>query len=126
LRAKHKPCYGELHVCFDQHERKAQELAHEVCPVAGLPGQLFSELPLPSLFEKTAELVSAEQVGKLIPCGPDPEKHVNAIWQYIDAGFDHISIHQIGPNQEAFMDFYVREVFANIEGKISSSELPAA
>jgi coenzyme F420-dependent glucose-6-phosphate dehydrogenase len=51
----------------------------------------------------TNELVSAEEVAKLIPCGPDPEKHVIAIRQYIDAGLDHIFIHQIGPNQSSWI-----------------------
>ena len=109
-----KPCYGELHVCFDENEGKAQRLAHEIWPVVGLPGQLFSELPLPALFEKTAKLVPLEQVAKLIPCGPDPEKHLRAIRQYIEAGYDHIFIHQIGPNQEPFMDFYAREIFPKL------------
>src|SRR5437764_13867433 len=109
-----KPCYGELHVCFDRDERKAQKLAHEIWPVAGLPGQLFSELPLPSLFEKSAELVSVEQVARLIPCGPDPEKHLRAMHEYIEAGFDRVLIHQIGPNQVPFMDFYAREIFPRL------------
>ena len=109
-----KPCYGELHVCFDRDERKAQQLAHEIWTVAGLPGQLFSELPLPSLFEKAAKLVSVEQIAKLIPCGPDAEKYLNGIREYIEAGFNHIFIHQIGPNQEQFMDFCAKEIFPQI------------
>jgi len=109
-----KPCYGELHVCFDENEQKAQQLAHELWGVAGLPGQLFSELPLPALFEKSTELVSVEQVAKLIPCGPDPEKHLRAMREYIEAGFDRVLIHQIGPNQVPFMDFYAREIFPRL------------
>ncbi len=100
-----------MHVCFDDDQRKARELAHEIWPVAGLPGQLFSELPLPSLFEKASKLVTADRVAELIPCGPDPEIHLRAIREYLEAGFDHIFIHQIGPNQKQFMDFYAREIF---------------
>jgi G6PDH family F420-dependent oxidoreductase len=109
-----KPCIGEVPVCFDRDEQKARQLAHEIWPIAGLPGQLFPELPLPSLFEKASELVTEEQTAELIPCGPDPEKHLNAIRKYIKAGFDHIFVHQIGPNQEAFMDFYAKEIFPQI------------
>src|SRR5262249_37738847 len=36
--------------------------------------------------------------------------------KYIEAGYDHICIHQIGPNQEAVMDFYGREIFPKIDG----------
>jgi coenzyme F420-dependent glucose-6-phosphate dehydrogenase len=121
-----KPCYGEIHVCFDQDEHKAQQLAHEIWPVAGLPGQLFSELGLPSLFEKASELVSIEHISNLIPCGPDPEKHLRAIREYIKAGYDHIFIHQIGPNQEQFMDFYAREIFPKVPGDMKGYGLQAA
>ena len=121
-----KPCYGEVHVCFDPDERKAQQLAHEIWPVAGLPGQLFSELPLPSLFQKASELVSVEQVARLIPCGPDPEKHLKAIREYVKAGFDHIFIHQIGPDQEQFMNFYAREIFPRIARETGEPGLRAA
>src|SRR5438067_1805334 len=121
-----KPCYGEVHVCFDPDERKAQQLAHEIWPVAGLPGQLFSELPLPSLFQKASELVSVEQVARLIPCGPDPEKHLNAIREYVKAGFDHIFIHQIGPNQEPFMDFYAKEILPKLAKEVGVRNVRAA
>jgi coenzyme F420-dependent glucose-6-phosphate dehydrogenase len=120
-----KPCFGEIHVCFDPDERKAQHLAHEIWPVVGLPGQLYSELPLPSLFEKTSELVSVEQVAALLPCGPDPEKHLNAIREYIKAGFDQIYIHQIGPEQEQFMDFYAREILPQIAREAGEHRLAA-
>ena len=109
-----KPCYGELHVCFDQDERRAQEIAHEVWPVIGLAGQLYSELPSPSLFEKAAKLVTREKIASRVPCGPDPNVHLRAIQEYVAAGFDHISIHQIGRNQEAFMDFYAEEIVPKI------------
>ena len=112
-----KPRYGELHVCFDENEHRAQEIAHEIWPLIGLAGQLFPEIPLPTLFEKASSLVTREKIAALVPCGPDPNKHLKAIQEYVDAGFDHISIHQIGPNQEAFMDFYAREIFPNISAE---------
>ena len=70
------------------------------------------------MFEKAATLVSAEKIGTSVPCGPDPEKHLNAIHKYIAAGFDHVFIHQIGPNQESFMDFYAEKIFPEIAKQI--------
>jgi hypothetical protein len=43
-------------------------------------------------------------------CGPDAQKHIAAIQEMIDAGFDHVYIHQIGPDQEGFFRFYEKEV----------------
>jgi hypothetical protein len=28
----------------------------------------------------------------------------------VDAGFDHVYLHQIGPDQEGFFDFFTKEV----------------
>ena len=42
--------------------------------------------------------------------GPDPERHLEGIKEFVDAGFDHIYIHQIGPDQDGFFDFYRKEI----------------
>jgi len=70
--------------------------------------------------------VSVDQVATIVPCGPDPEKHLNAIHPYIEAGFDHIFIHQIGPNQEPFMDFCAREISPKITKLVGDHGLEAA
>lgn len=119
-----KPCYGELTVCFDPDEKRAEEIVQEVWGFSGLPGPLLQELPLPSHFEKTAALLRREEVVEAVPCGPDPEKHAKAIREFVDAGYDHICIHQVGPNQEAFMDFYARQVFPQFREFVD--RLPAA
>ena len=39
-------------------------------------------------------------------CGPAPERHIAKLQEYVDAGYDHIFVHQIGPDQEGFFRFY--------------------
>jgi hypothetical protein len=55
-------------------------------------------------------MLSRDQIVEDIICGPDPEKHIKAIQKFIDAGYDHVYIHQIGRDQDGFFDFYQREV----------------
>ena len=43
-------------------------------------------------------------------CGPDPAKHVDAIKKFLDAGVEHVYVHQVGPDQEGFFNFYSKEV----------------
>ena len=109
-----KPCYGELTVCYDEDEQRAIKTAKEIWPIAGLPSPLLQELRLPSHFEKAGQLVSPEKLLETVSCGPDPEKHLKAIREYADAGYDHICVHQIGPKQEEFMEFYEREIFPKL------------
>jgi hypothetical protein len=35
----------------------------------------------------------------------------------IDAGFDHVYIHQVGPDQESFFEFYQREILPELGGE---------
>jgi hypothetical protein len=75
-----------------------------------LPGQLSQELALPSHFEQASQLVSEDALAEVIPCGPDPERHLASIRQYLDAGFDEVYVSQIGDDQAGFFDFYRREL----------------
>jgi G6PDH family F420-dependent oxidoreductase len=109
-----KPCYAEITVCFHRDEKKAAEMAQEIWPIAAIPGPSITELPLPSHFEKTGKLVTKERIAEEVPCGPDPEKHLQGIRKFMDAGYDHICVHQVGPDQESFMDFYAREVLPKL------------
>jgi coenzyme F420-dependent glucose-6-phosphate dehydrogenase len=34
--------------------------------------------------------------------------------RFSEAGFDHVYVHQIGPDQQGFMDFYAREVLPRV------------
>jgi G6PDH family F420-dependent oxidoreductase len=104
------PSIGAVKVCWDQDEKRARKLAHELWPTECLPGQLSQELPLPAHFESAADLVTEEMIGDTLACGPDPERHVGAISAYLEAGFDEVYVNQIGPDQEGFFDFYAKEV----------------
>jgi coenzyme F420-dependent glucose-6-phosphate dehydrogenase len=68
------------------------------------------ELPLPAHFEEAAEVLDADDVAESVVCGSDPERHRAAIQEYVDAGYDHVYVHQVGPEQEGFFAFYEREI----------------
>ena len=104
-----KPKYAEMTVCWAADEATGKKTALEIWPNAGLGGELSQELPLPRHFEQAAQTVREDDLSS-IPCGPDPEKHRAAIKQYVDAGFTHLAIHQIGPDQDGFFRFYQQEV----------------
>src|SRR5205823_873078 len=98
-----KPRYGELTVCWAKDEKTARKTAHQIWPTAAMGSSLSWELALPKHFEEVAELVTEDAVAEQIICGPDPEKHIDAIREYADAGYDHVCVHQVGPDQEGFI-----------------------
>jgi G6PDH family F420-dependent oxidoreductase len=104
------PRYGQVTVCWAPDEDDAKKTAYEWWPNAGIGGELSQELPLPRHFEQAAQLVRPEDLADKLPLGPDPERHAEAIKAYVEAGFDHVYIHQIGPDQDGFFDFFEREL----------------
>ncbi|HET9590941.1 MAG TPA: TIGR03557 family F420-dependent LLM class oxidoreductase [Anaerolineales bacterium] len=113
---KGKACYGKIALCWADNESEARRTAHEIWPIAGLSaGALNTELALPSYFEQAVQMVTEDQVAEKVICGPDPEPCIAAIRKYAEAGFDYVSLHQIGPDQEGFFDFYQRELSVRIQ-----------
>lgn len=105
-----KPVYGQVHVCYSENEAEARKLAYEIWPTAAVKGELGQELPTPAHFEQAAQMVTEEDVAQAVICGADVQRHLDAIQEYIDAGFDHVYIHQIGPDQAGFMEFYKKNI----------------
>lgn len=105
-----RPCFGQMTVCWAPTEDEAKRTAHRIWPNAGLKGQLSQELRGVSLFEQATKPLSVDQVTEELVCGPDAQAHIAMIEKYIDAGYESVYIHQIGPDQEGFFRFYEREV----------------
>ena len=104
------PRYGQVTVCWAATEDEAKKTAHEWWPNAGIGGELSQELPLPRHFEQAAKLVTPDDLAEKLPLGPDPDRHAESIKAFVDAGYDHVYIHQIGPDQEGFFDFFEKEL----------------
>jgi len=116
-----KPRYGQVQVCWGEDEQKAKQTALEWFPNIALPGDLSQELPQPAQFEDASELLSEDDMAEIVACGPDPERHIEMIGRFSEAGFDHVYVHQIGPDQEGFMDFYAREVLPRVSAQAGAS-----
>ncbi|MFB3819863.1 MAG: TIGR03557 family F420-dependent LLM class oxidoreductase, partial [Candidatus Methylomirabilales bacterium] len=109
-----KPSVGQLTVCWAADEATARKTAHEWWPVAALPGGLVPALATPRLFEEAAATLTEERVARAIVCGPDPAKHLAALQAFEAAGYSHAYVHQVGPDQEGFFEFYRTSVLPKV------------
>jgi hypothetical protein len=55
-------------------------------------------------------MVTEDDVAESVVCGPDPGAHLEALEAFAEAGFDHVYVHQVGPDQAGFIEFYASEV----------------
>ena len=109
-----KPRYGQLHVCWAEDEEEARRTAFEWWPNTSVKGDLGVELSLPRHFEQAAEMLTPDEVAETVVCSPDPERHLAAVREYMQAGYDHVYVHQVGPDQEGFMAFYQQHVLPKV------------
>jgi len=100
------PRYGKVTVCWAEDEAEARRTAHHTWRSSAIPGQASQELPLPSHFEQVAQLVTEDEVANDVTCGPDPDRHLDAIARFVRAGYDHVAIHQVGNDQDGAIAFY--------------------
>jgi G6PDH family F420-dependent oxidoreductase len=111
-----KPRYGGIKVCWAEDQAEARRTAHRLWPNAAIHGELAWELPVPAHFEQVTASVTEEEVADAVVCGPDPERHRAALREMLDAGYDHVYVHQIGEDQEGFFRFYREEVLPDVRG----------
>lgn len=123
---KGKPCYAEMTVCWAENEAEARRTAFERWPNAAITGELSQILPVPAHFEQAAKMLTEEEVAKDIVCGPDPEAHLEKLNEYVEAGFTHVWVHQVGTDQEGFFQFYEQEILPKLAQQTPATKKPQA
>ncbi|MGZ4170731.1 MAG: LLM class F420-dependent oxidoreductase, partial [Solirubrobacteraceae bacterium] len=112
---------GGTKVCWGEDEKQARETAYRLWPNEALPGELAQILPTPTHFEQASQLVTEDMVAADVPCGPDLDRHLEALRAYERAGFDELYVNQIGPDQQGFFDAYrdgVLPRFQTVSGSV--------
>ena len=110
-----KPRIAKVAVCWAEDEATAQRIVTRIWPLPALPGALMPDLHTAERFEQAVRLASAEEVtagfGAL---GPNPAAHLAAIREVAEAGFEQVVVHQVGPDQAGFFNFYRQEVLPRL------------
>jgi len=105
-----KPRLVQLHVCWAADDGTARRTVRDWWPNGGIPGPLLGELARPEEFAQLARVLPDDAVQGAVVTGPDPERYVAAISRSVAAGFTAIYLHQVGPDQRGFLEFFAREL----------------
>lgn len=101
-----RPKYGQLPVCYGPDLGEAQEYARRLWCWGAAGWKVMAELPGPKNFAAYTQFVRTEDVARMVPCGPDLEPYVEGVRAYIDAGYTHVALVQVGADRQAdFLDF---------------------
>src|SRR4051812_39352883 len=106
-----KPRVGQIPVSFDTDRDKAVQRAHEQFRWFGGGWKVNAELPGPAGFAGASSSVRPEDVAEQVPCGADPDEFVEKVRPFVDAGFTHVALVQIGGDQQTpFVEWAEREL----------------
>ena len=110
-----KPCYGMIKVCWASSQEEAKETVKQWWPTSTISGALHSDLPTPKHFDDVVEAMGEPKVPEDTILGPNPNSYLKAIQKLQENGYDHIYLHQIGPDQDGFFEFFKNELMPLLE-----------
>lgn len=104
-----RPIVGKLMLTWAEDRRQARKTALEWWPIGGV-GTAGGDLRLPTDFESVAANLrdDAAIAGNLVT--DDADDIVQRIEEFAAVGTTHVALHQVGPDQDAFLDGPGREL----------------
>jgi coenzyme F420-dependent glucose-6-phosphate dehydrogenase len=111
---KGKPKYGQVTVCWARSRDEAKKTAFEAWPNILVEGSASQELPLPKDFEQLVENREPDDLEETLTLGPDADQYLDELREYDEAGYTHAYLHQIGPDQEGFLEFAQNELLPRL------------
>jgi hypothetical protein len=71
----------------------------------------MAEHPDPRAFDAASQHVTEDDIAALVPCGPHAGQHVKAVREYVQAGFTHVALVQVGAErQHDFIEWGARKL----------------
>lgn len=118
---KEGPRYGELALGYAKSEQEGLDIAHKYARFGALGWSVLAEIPSVAGFEDATRFVKPDDLRTQIPHGPDVETYVAAIRKFTDAGFDHIVLLAMGPEQEPFIRFFEEKLAPRVRSQQAGS-----
>jgi G6PDH family F420-dependent oxidoreductase len=120
------PKIGQQPICWDPDRDAAIARAHDQFRWFAGGWKVNAELPGTAAFAAATQFVRPEDVAGAIPCGPDVAAHVEAVRPFVDAGFTHVALVQVGGDtQPHFVTFAERELLPALREEYGKADAPA-
>jgi G6PDH family F420-dependent oxidoreductase len=104
------PKHGKVTGCLAASPEEAKKIVHERWPNMALGGSLSQELALPRDFEAAAKTVRPDDVAGSAVLGTDADAWLEKIREFERAGFTHVALHDVNPDQQRFVEFARSEI----------------
>ena len=109
-----KPMYLQVHLAHADTDDAARAAAFAQWRQNTLPSSVMTELAHPSQISDAATHVTVDDLDAAIRISSDPARHLDWLRRDLERGFDALYLHEVGPNQERFIDVFGEEVLPNL------------
>ncbi|WP_327037071.1 LLM class flavin-dependent oxidoreductase [Methanosarcina mazei] len=100
----------ELFVEYTDDTEKVVESFKKYWAGAMIPALFLNKIYTPAMSAQNGKVVGRDTIQKSVCISGDPEKHIEYVKQYIDAGFTHFYFHSAAGDQIDFLERYGKDV----------------
>ena len=105
-----KPAFLQAHLAYAPREADARAAAFAAWRHGPLDNSVLTSLAHPAQLEAAAAFVQPADIDRAVWISADPDWFVERIRREFARGFDRVYLHEVGPDQERFVDVFGREV----------------
>ena len=109
-----KPLFMQVGLNWAPTEEEAVQGAHEQWRYNVLGGEVNWELRSPKDFDTATRFVKPQDMGESVLISSEPNQHLEWLGQYLELGFEELQLHQVGRNQQAFIEAFGSKVIPQL------------
>jgi probable non-F420 flavinoid oxidoreductase len=109
-----KPMYLKVGLCWARTDDEARRLAFEQWRTPSFSNEVLTELRTPREFDEVGKWVRPEDLDQNIRISGDFQRHIDWLRADLDLGFEELILHNVGVNQEEFIDAFGEHVLSRV------------
>jgi probable non-F420 flavinoid oxidoreductase len=109
-----KPMYLQVHLAYAPTDGEARAAAFAQWRQNTLPNSVMTELAQPAQIAAAATHVTPDDLDGAVRISSDPGRHVEWLRRDLERGFDALYLHEVGDQQERFVELFGREVLPRL------------
>jgi probable non-F420 flavinoid oxidoreductase len=109
-----KPMFLQVHLAYGPTDEDARAAAFGQWRQNALGAAVLADLRHPSQMVSAASHVRPEDMDAVVRISSDPERHVEWLRRDVDRGFERLYLHEVGPDQERFIETFATEVLPQL------------
>ncbi len=105
-----KPIFLKVQLSYAATEKAAREGAFDQWRNNIFTSNVLADFSTVGQFDEAAQFIRPEDLDEFIHISADPNRHIDWISEYLEMGFDRITLHNVNREQEPFIEAFGKEV----------------